>query len=335
MIAWEKLKAPFPADQIEWRIGRSGEKNGKVWATCLAYLNNRAIMDRLDNVAGPANWKNEYVPGPTGGVLCGISIRVLRDYGDPQTEATTYEWVCKWDGAENTDIEAVKGGISDSMKRAAVQWGIGRYLYHLDEGFAEISENGKFRAQTKDKKPFRWNPPQLPAWALPAKPKPVAPVQPQQRSAPTVRQTQAGPTSEPERDEAAESKHTRILGELNFRRRQLPKGHAVRTEVQEWWKDAREDMTLAQQLLDKVDAALAPEVPAEVQGEPLSTRERLNRAYHAQMVGRMKELGWTDDTRHDWQEQAVGKRSSRDWTEDDYRTALRKLEADVPQGVVA
>jgi hypothetical protein len=150
-----------------------------------------------------------------------------------------------------------------------------------------------------------------------------------------VRQTQAGPTSEPEHDEAAESKHTRILGELNFRRRQLPKGHAVRTEVQDWWKDARKDMALAQQLLDKVDAALTLEAPAEVQGEPLSTRERLNRAYHAQMVGCMKKWGWTDDNRHNWQEHAVGKRSSRDWTEDDYRTALRKLDADVPQGVAS
>ncbi len=147
----------------------------------------------------------------------------------------------------------------------------------------------------------------------------------------TVRNTSHGPTTEPERDEAAESKHTRILGELNFRRRQLPKGHAVRTEVQEWWKDAREDMALAQQLLDKVDAALTP----EVQGEPLSPRERLNRAYHAQMTEHMSELGWSEDDRHDWQEQAVGKRSSRDWTEDDYRTALRKLDADVPQGVAS
>src|SRR4051812_15570275 len=71
-----KLKEPFPAEDIEWRIGQAGESNGKVWATCLAYLTSRAVMDRLDEVCGPENWQDEYRPGPVGGVICGISIRV-------------------------------------------------------------------------------------------------------------------------------------------------------------------------------------------------------------------------------------------------------------------
>jgi hypothetical protein len=104
---------------------------------------------------GPGNWKNEFRPGPDGGVMCGLSVRV----GD--------EWVTKWDGAENTDVEGVKGGLSSAMKRAAVQWGVGRYLYGLDESFAQVSENGSLRGKTKDGKPFKWDPPQLPKWALP------------------------------------------------------------------------------------------------------------------------------------------------------------------------
>jgi hypothetical protein len=90
--------------------------------------------------------------------MCGLSIRV----GD--------EWVTKWDGAENTDVEGVKGGLSGAMKRAAVQWGIGRYLYALEETFAVISERGRFRGRTKDQKLFRWDPPELPDWAVPARP---------------------------------------------------------------------------------------------------------------------------------------------------------------------
>ena len=155
------LKEPFPADHIEWRLQSSGEKNGKVWAICLAYVTNRAIMDRLDDVVGPGNWKNEFREGPGGGVLCGISIRI------------DGEWVCKWDGAENTDVEAVKGGLSGASKRAAVQWGIGRYLYDLEEGFAVVTENGKLRGKTKNGTTFRWNPPALPAWALPGRRDPV------------------------------------------------------------------------------------------------------------------------------------------------------------------
>ena len=147
----------FDVDEIEWRLQQAGEKNGKVWAICVPYVTNRAIMQRLDDTVGPGSWKNEFKPGPGGGVLCGISIRV----GD--------EWVTKWDGAENTDIEEVKGGLSGAMKRAAVQWGIGRYLYKLDESFANVSDSGKLRGKTKDGKTFKWDPPQLPAWALPRK----------------------------------------------------------------------------------------------------------------------------------------------------------------------
>jgi hypothetical protein len=41
-------------------------------------------------------------------------------------------WVRKSDGAGETQVEGEKGAISDALKRAAVKWGIGRYLYDLD-----------------------------------------------------------------------------------------------------------------------------------------------------------------------------------------------------------
>ncbi len=151
-----KLKEPFYPDELDWKpqsVGKS--KGGKIWVRALAYVTNRAIMDRLDAVVGPGSWKNEYHTGPEGGVLCGLSIKI----GD--------EWVTKWDGSENTDIEAVKGGLSGAMKRAAVQWGIGRYLYDLDETFGDVREDGIYSAKTKEGDWFKWNPPKLPAWAVP------------------------------------------------------------------------------------------------------------------------------------------------------------------------
>ena len=150
-----RLHEPFPYADIEWRVQRSGEKNGRVWAFVLAYVTNRAIQERLDAIVGPENWHNEYREGPGGGVICGISIM------------THNGWVTKWDGAENTQIESVKGGLSDSMKRAAVQWGIGRYLYRLDGSFAEIVDKGAHRDKTKEGTWYQWNPPALPDWALP------------------------------------------------------------------------------------------------------------------------------------------------------------------------
>jgi hypothetical protein len=110
-----------------------------VWARVLAYITNRAIMERLDEVVGSGNWRNEepriiHFPNDKGetvtGVLCGLSLKL------------DGEWVTKWDGAEPTDIEPVKGGLSGSMKRAGVLWGIGRYLYDLPEGWAKIVEKG-------------------------------------------------------------------------------------------------------------------------------------------------------------------------------------------------
>lgn len=160
-INFRALQDCFSADEIEWRVQQAGEKNGRIWAIAVPYVTNRAIQARLDDVAGPENWRNEFRPGPDGGVMCGLSVRV----GD--------EWVTKWDGAENTDVEGVKGGLSGAMKRAAVQWGIGRYLYALDETFAQVHENGRFRGKLPERaggKPFRWDPPPLPADALPPSP---------------------------------------------------------------------------------------------------------------------------------------------------------------------
>ncbi|WP_432323415.1 Rad52/Rad22 family DNA repair protein [Yersinia enterocolitica] len=154
-----KLDEPFPTADIEWRVQSCGvTNNGKPWAMVLAYVTNRAIMKRLDDVCGKAFWRNEFQPAPDSGVMCGISIKVEE------------EWITKWDAAENTQVEAVKGGMSGAMKRAAVQWGIGRYLYSLEEGFAEVSlekRSGWSRASTKDKKIIYWIPPSLPGWALP------------------------------------------------------------------------------------------------------------------------------------------------------------------------
>ncbi len=154
------LDEPFATGDIEWRIQQAGKSSNKIWAKVLAYVTNRAIMKRLDEVCGKSGWRNEYRDIPNnGGVECGISIKV------------DGEWITKWDAAENTQVEAVKGGRSGAMKRAAVQWGIGRYLYNLEEGFAIVSAeraHGFHYAKSKEVGVFYWKPPSLPSWALPA-----------------------------------------------------------------------------------------------------------------------------------------------------------------------
>lgn len=164
-----RLSEPFDAEDIEWRVSRSGTGKKGVYCHCLAYITARAIQARLDEVCGPENWHTtpmetfEMRPGKLA-VQVGIAIRI----GE--------EWVTKYDVAEPTNIEPAKGGYSGAMKRAGAQWGIGRYLYHLEESFAEVSDTGGKGwnyAQLPEKHgggAYYWKPPSLPAWALPKEP---------------------------------------------------------------------------------------------------------------------------------------------------------------------
>lgn len=165
------LSLPFPLEDIEWRVSQSGRGDRGIWCKVLAYITARAIQKRLDDVCGPENWRNEEpriinVNGKSA-FVCGISIRVEN------------EWVTKWDVAEPTNIEPAKGGFSGAMKRAGAQWGIGRYLYYLDETWADVADKqpegsrkwnrAKLSVELgRDK--FCWKSPSLPGWALPKEP---------------------------------------------------------------------------------------------------------------------------------------------------------------------
>ena len=133
---FELLAAPFPTESISWRIGSTTQDGTKAMA--LAYLNARDVMDRLDSVVGPGNWQSEYVNAGNGATCCRIGIRI----GD--------DWIWKADGAGQTDVEGDKGQFSDALKRAAVSWGIGRYLYDLDSPWVEVEGSGKGKKIAKD-----------------------------------------------------------------------------------------------------------------------------------------------------------------------------------------
>ena len=174
-----KLKDPFPYEDVEWRIQQSGlSKDGVPWASVLAYVSARAIQNRLDDVCSPENWRTEKPKHikedeKLVGVDYGLSIRVPCGSGsDEENVLSFHRWVTKWDGADNTEIEPFKGGISGGLKRAAVLWGIGRYLYDLETGWAEFVNSDlarKFGAKKVkiQEKWYFWVPPKLPEWALP------------------------------------------------------------------------------------------------------------------------------------------------------------------------
>lgn len=141
----EQLKLPFKVNQLHWRVGSITKDKSKGMA--LAYIDARDVMKRLDDVLGIAGWQSEFTETASGRVICRLGIRINN------------EWIWKSDGAGETAVEGEKGAISDALKRAAVNVGIGRYLYYLDAVWVDLD---------KWKKIIK--PPALPDWA---KPRPV------------------------------------------------------------------------------------------------------------------------------------------------------------------
>lgn len=126
---FDKLSEPFPPDKVSWRIGSTNADKTKGLA--LAYVDARDIMDRLDLVCGPAGWQRRH-PHVGGTTTCEIDIWI-EERG----------WVTKSDGAGDTQVEAEKGSLSDSFKRAAVNWGVARYLYALPSPWVALVAAGR------------------------------------------------------------------------------------------------------------------------------------------------------------------------------------------------
>lgn len=147
------LAAPFPASVINWKP--QAVSKDKTKALAVAYIDARDVMARLDEVVGPFNWqvKHEQAGDQT---VTGLGIK----------HPLTGEWVWKYDvgfvgGSESKDddeqVKAIKGTASDGLKRAAVAWGVGRYLYSLPKTWVEFDA---------DKRQLKTTP-VLPLWAIP------------------------------------------------------------------------------------------------------------------------------------------------------------------------
>lgn len=109
----------------KWRVQSYSKK--KALATCVAYIDSRDVQKRLDEVVGFGNWQDDYKE-VKGNLYAGIGIKI----GE--------EWTWKWDCGVESSAEKQKGEASDSFKRAAVKWGIGRFLYDLKIKYVTANE---------------------------------------------------------------------------------------------------------------------------------------------------------------------------------------------------
>lgn len=135
---FEQLSSPFDPSEVDWRVGPTTKD--KTSGQPLCYIDARTVMDRLDTVCGPAGWQNRYVMDGNK-TVCEIGIRC----GD--------EWIWKADGAGDSDVEAEKGALSDAFKRAAVRWGVGRYLYDLKAPWVALKAKGSSYVIADDERP--------------------------------------------------------------------------------------------------------------------------------------------------------------------------------------
>jgi hypothetical protein len=143
----QALSAPFEAAEVKFKPAVvSGSR-----ALALAYVDARVIQDRLDDVLGVMGWQDSYRVLPDGSVMCRLRLKI----GD--------QWITKVDvGGQSEQPDGgdrTKAAFSDALKRAAVKFGVGRYLYRLPQLWCDYDSH---------KRQFV-RPPTLPA-ALPAKP---------------------------------------------------------------------------------------------------------------------------------------------------------------------
>jgi len=137
-----RLKAPFPAHLILWTpYAFSADRSH---ALMVAHFDARCVQDRLDAIC-PDLWdyRVEAIPGAPTPTVKG-SLTVL---------GVTREDI----GASDTPDGTLKAASSDALKRCAVHFGIGRYLYDLPKTWAAWDADRNRPEQT----------PQLPDWARP------------------------------------------------------------------------------------------------------------------------------------------------------------------------
>ncbi len=138
----QELSADFDASEVKWKPGAvKGER-----AMAVAYIDARVVADRLDDAVGIENWQDDYTIVADGSVMCRLSVRIGG------------EWITKSDVGSPSEQpdggDRLKAAFSDSLKRAASKFGIGRSVYRLPTQWADYDPLKKQFKQT----------PKLPGW---------------------------------------------------------------------------------------------------------------------------------------------------------------------------
>jgi hypothetical protein len=152
------LEVPFDPFQIEWRVMNTTKNREPIRGQVVPYADQRAYTDRLNALFTPAGWTRKYTIHTSANfersqdkkivakvlVSCELTI-----FGLGSHSATGEEFA--------DDPNALTAAEAQAFKRAAVCFGLGRYLYYFTGTWVDLDE--RKRPKTV---------PQLAGWATPA-----------------------------------------------------------------------------------------------------------------------------------------------------------------------
>jgi hypothetical protein len=125
----KELTTPFPSTVVKERVmATNADKTAGMLAS---YVDARDVEERLDSAVGAGEWSFSWsLIDPDRKAVKG-TLTIL---------GVTKEDVGYPNGPE--DKEPLKSAVSDALKRAAVQFGVGRHLYSEETRWVEINDKG-------------------------------------------------------------------------------------------------------------------------------------------------------------------------------------------------
>lgn len=153
------LEVPFDPSQIEWRVMNTTKNGHPLRGQVVPYADQRAYTDRLNALFTPAGWTRKYAIHTSGNfersqdkkivakvlVSCELTI-----FGLGSHSATGEEFA--------DDPNALTAAEAQAFKRAAVCFGLGRYLYYFTGTWVDLDDHKRPKTV-----------PRLTGWATPAR----------------------------------------------------------------------------------------------------------------------------------------------------------------------
>lgn len=130
------LRRPFAADAVKWKVQSTWDSPRGKGAVLVAYVDARVVIERLNAVVGGA-WNQDYRPLSKDTMLaCDLTVFGVKrpDVGESPKKLS-------------------KDLVSDALKRAAVQFGVGVSVYALPQASWALDKAGAALKEVgKDKK---------------------------------------------------------------------------------------------------------------------------------------------------------------------------------------